>query len=69
MIEEDMKLEPLMAVSNNFTKEFRSQVIPSIQTALLKSSELEVTDRASRMDLYIYMIYTLCTWKYATKLR
>ena len=67
MIEEDMKLEPLMAVSNNFTKEFRSQVIPSIQTALLKSSELEVTDRASRMDLY--MIYTLCTWKYATKLR
>ena len=67
MIEEDMKLEPLMAVSNNFTKEFRSQVIPSIQTALLKSSELEVTDRASWMDLY--MIYTLCTWKYATKLR
>ena len=44
MIEEDPKLEPVMAPSTNFAEEFRSQVIPCIQTALLGSSELEVTD-------------------------
>ena len=54
MIEEGLKLEPLaMALSTNFDEEFRSQVVPSIQTALLESSELEVTDEASWMEIYV----------------
>ena len=56
MIEEDPKLEPVTAPSTNFAEEFRDQVIPCIQTALLGSSELEVTDQASWMEIYV------CTW-------
>ena len=55
MIEEDPKLEPVMAPLTNFAEEFRSQVIPCIQTALLGSSELEVTDQASWMEIYVYL--------------
>ena len=67
MIEEGLKLEPVMGLSTNFAEEFRSQVIPSIQAALLGSSELEVTDRTSLMEIHIVIhnrleIYS-CTWK------
>ena len=54
MIEEDPKLEPVMAPSTNFAEELRSHVIPCIQTALLGSSELEVTDQASWMEIYVW---------------
>ena len=46
MIDEGVKLEPLKSFPTKYAEEFKSQVIPSIQTALLKSSELEVTDLA-----------------------
>ena len=45
MIEEGVKLEPLVSLSTNFAEEFKSQVIPSIKSAILNPSELEVTDR------------------------
>ena len=59
MIEEDPKLEPVTAPSTNFAEEFRSQVVPCIQTALLGSSELEVTDQASWICVYLEQIMTI----------
>ena len=49
MIDEGVKLEPLKPSPTNFAEEFKSQVIPSIQTALLNPSDLEVTDQFSWM--------------------
>ena len=59
MIDEGVKLEPLKSLPTKFAEEFKSQVIPSIQTALLKSSELEVTDQVSSWMM-------ICTKIYAT---
>ena len=49
MIEEGVKLEPFKSVPTKYAEEFKSQVIPSIQTALLNSSDLEVTYQVSWM--------------------
>ena len=56
MIEEGMKVEP-----NNFAEEFRCEVVPSIQRALLKSSELEVKvgDSWLRMNT-LFLLATNC---------
>ena len=58
MIDEGVKLEPLKPSPTKYAEEFKSQVIPSIQTALLNPSDLEVTDQFSWM--------MICTKIYAT---